>query len=111
MALNTQYRLRKERDIRAVLKDGRSQRGGFLFIKYQANKMNFSRFAVIIPLKVARTVVTRNRLRRTISEALRNMLASIRPGNDVVIRLSAIPPRGGLQEELPTLLKKANLVP
>jgi len=44
-----------------------------------------SRFAVVVPKKVAKRAVDRNRMKRLVSESLHHLLPTIKPGIDCII--------------------------
>ncbi|MDO8658142.1 MAG: ribonuclease P protein component [Candidatus Levybacteria bacterium] len=74
MALNKKNRLKKKRDFDDVFKKGRASKGRFLFIKYLKNELNLPRFGFVVSAKVARKAVERNKLRRILSEAVRDII-------------------------------------
>ena len=66
MALKKKYRLSKKNDIELVLKNGKRRTAQSFRLFFYPNKLNFSRFCVIISKKVAKKATTRNRIRRRI---------------------------------------------
>ncbi len=70
MALARKYRLEKK-DIRRVLKVGKTVRNSFFFIKFLENNSGHLKVSVIIPVRVSKKSTVRNSLERIITEALR----------------------------------------
>jgi len=83
--LKERYRLRKTKDIEAVVKRGRGASTGKIAVKLAKNGLKSSRFAFVAGIKVSKLAVKRNRLRRLMREAVRNHLKDIKPGYDVMI--------------------------
>ncbi|MBU0546827.1 MAG: ribonuclease P protein component [Patescibacteria group bacterium] len=111
--LNKSHRLKKNNDIVKVLKEGKKFIESFLIIKTLPNNLEETRFAFIISKKFSKKAVVRNRIRRQISEGIKDNLETIKKGIDVVIL--SIP---GVQERdteevrktVKKLLDKANLI-
>ena len=85
--LARENRLKKDKDIKNVLRRGRPAREGFLFLKTRENNLGYLRFAVIVGKKVSKKAVVRNKLRRRISEVIRQKikLNEIKSGIDGVV--------------------------
>lgn len=83
--LKAQYRLRKTKDIEAVLKRGKGFFGGKIAVKLAKNGLKNSRFAVVVGVKVSKSAVKRNRLRRQLREIIRLELDELKPGYDVMV--------------------------
>lgn len=90
--LPRQNRLKKK-EIEKVLREGKTFRSVFLILKIVKadkrgltgkGKESVSRFAVIVPIRVAKKAAKRNKLRRQIRESLRKKLQLIKPGWDGV---------------------------
>lgn len=84
MALNKKNRLKKKHDFDNVFKKGRAIKGSFLFIKYLKNELNLSRFGFVVSAKVAKKAVERNKLRRILSEAVRDIIDDL-GGYDIAV--------------------------
>lgn len=83
--LDKVHRLRKDLDIKKVLK---SRAGAFdtaCGVKIVKNNLDVSRFAVVVGTKVSKNAVDRNRIRRHYQEIIRLSLAEIKPGFDVLL--------------------------
>lgn len=83
--LKAQYRLSKTKDIERVLKNGRGAGSASISIKAAPNKLKHSRFAFVVGLKVSKSAVRRNRIRRQMREVVRLHLDAIAPGHDVMV--------------------------
>ncbi len=85
MALNKKNRLKKKKDFESVFKKGKAVKGNFLFVRYLKNNLGFPRFAFVVSSKVSKKAVVRNRIRRTLSEAVRVGLKNIQPRDIIII--------------------------
>jgi ribonuclease P protein component len=85
-------RLRKQKDIDAVFKSGRSSYNQILGFKARPNKLTQSRFTVIVSSKTVKKAVDRNRLKRRVREAVKQEWPYIKTGYDIaaVIRPAAL---------------------
>jgi len=83
--LKAQYRLTKTKDIERVLKRGRGTGSAKISVKLAKNKLKHSRFAFVVGIKVAKSAVKRNRIRRQMREAVRLHLDDIKQGYDVMV--------------------------
>lgn len=75
-------RLKKTRDIERVFKNGKSQKEGFLLLKFVKNGLNVSRFAFVVGQKISKKAVVRNRIKRRIRDAAKKEILEVRPGFD-----------------------------
>ncbi len=111
--LSAQNRLRHDQDFKAVFATGKSVFDSVCGIKFLKNKHAFSRFAVVVGTKVSKSAVVRNRVRRQYRAILRENLAKIQPGFDVILLTSkgAITPTSQeKKEKLLAIFKKARLL-
>ncbi len=83
--LKKDYRLRKSEDIERAVKRGYSVFGENLGVKFCANRLPLSRFAVVVGVKVHKRAVKRNAVKRRLREIIRLNLKMIKPGFDVVV--------------------------
>lgn len=68
------YRFHGHGSLRYVYKNGETVRGRLMTIKYTKNpRRKHSRFSVVVSKKVLKSAVGRNRIRRRIYEALRDV--------------------------------------
>ena len=77
--------LSKKKDLDQIFKTGLSFYCPFLGLKYLANKLEFNRLAIIISLKVSKSAVVRNKIKRQIREIIRNDLPKIEGFYDIVV--------------------------
>ncbi|MGE5425524.1 MAG: ribonuclease P protein component [Bacillota bacterium] len=64
--LSKKHKLHLNRDFDKTFKAGRSQYGRFLGLRLKKNDLDYSRFGVILGLKVDKSAVGRHRLKRRI---------------------------------------------
>lgn len=113
--LPKQHRLPLRTDLVRVQEEGELFQGRlFSLLVAKGEKAKPSRFAFIISTKIHKRAVKRNRARRLLVEAIRSLLAKIKPGFDCVF-LAKKPIIGkGPKEiklETETLFRKARLIP
>lgn len=87
--LPKENRLKLDKDIKAVVKGGRSIFDPVCGIKLRKNNLTVSRFAVVVGLKVSKSAVKRNKVKRHYREILRLNLEKLKPGFDVVLLASS----------------------
>ena len=87
MALSIRNRLKKKTDLQKVFKKGKYLEGSFLFIKFIKNSLELSRFGFIVPVKVFKKAVTRNRIRRVLSEVVRVNINRMNDNYDVIVNI------------------------
>ena len=107
------YRLRLKNDFDRLFKEGKFAGQAFFTLGFAKNKLNNSRFAVVVGKKVSKKAVTRNAIKRKTVEAIRLNLERIRSGFDLVF--IAKPEIKGkkykeIEEVIGGLLKRARLV-
>lgn len=83
--LALQHRLTKKKDFEKIFKQGRAYYTKLLGIKILFNQTELSRFAVVVSAKVSKSSVKRNRLKRQIRQALRELSWEIISGFDLII--------------------------
>ena len=106
-------RLKKQKDIERVFKQGEGIREDFLFLKFVKNNLMTSRFAFIVSLKVSKKAILRNKIKRRLRELVKSRLSKIKKGYDIV--LTAVPgletkDLRGTEEIINKLFKKAKLI-
>ncbi len=83
LAKNNRIRLDKEFD--RVFKAGQSFYGKVLGLKVAQNTLEFSRFGIMVSLKVSKKAVIRNKIKRQIRSIISQELPLLKPTKDVVI--------------------------
>jgi len=83
MVLSKEYRLSKKRNFELVFKKGQKIDFGYFYIKILKNNLNINRFAVI-PFKVSKKAVERNRLKRRVSEIFRILNKDFKKSYDII---------------------------
>lgn len=83
--LPKQYRLCQEKDFKKIWEKGRSFYTKILGVKLLKNNLPFSRFGIIVGLKISKKTTVRNKIKRQIREILRLNLPNISPGYDLII--------------------------
>lgn len=71
MALPKKYRLTAQTDFKLLFRQGKTVKNSFLFIRFLKNNLGFIRIGIVVPVKIEKKVVLRNRIRRLISESLK----------------------------------------
>jgi len=112
-------RLKKKKDFEAVFKKGKSFKNSFLVLKITPNKLEISRFGLIVSQKVSKKAVIRNKVRRRLSEIIRKKMKEtclpagrVKNGQDMVlIALPGLENKSFLETEeiLTDILDKARL--
>lgn len=103
-------RLRKRAEFAAVYRQGRSWFHALVRLRALSNSCGVSRFGFVVGKHLGKAVV-RNRLKRRLREAVRQL--AVRPGYDVVLigRTPAVSSTyQGLREGLLDLFKRAHLL-
>lgn len=107
------YRLRLKNDFDRLFKEGKFAGQAFLTLGFAKNKLVNSRFAVIVGKKVSKKAVTRNSIKRKITEIIRLNLKQIKPGFDLVF-ITKLEIQGKkykeIKEVVSDLLKRTKLV-
>lgn len=78
-------RLTRDTDIRAVFRTGRRVQAPPLKVIYRRTKLAHPRLGVQVSRRSAGKAVTRNRIRRRVREAFRNLLAGCGEGVDLMV--------------------------
>jgi ribonuclease P protein component len=105
-------RLIKEKDFKKVARLGRRYFCPLFTLKIIENHSEYSRFAIIVSLRVSKKAFERNTLRRRFREILRPRLEQIKKGYDWLIILNPSAKSESykfLEEEFEKVLKKTKL--
>lgn len=111
--LSKKNRLKKEKEIKEVLRKGKSYKSRSLFLKVlKKETADKPRFGFIVSKKVSNKASARNRVKRRLREAVRPFLPGLRQGLDAVI--IAFPEAGErsfkeIKQEVASLLKRVKL--
>ncbi len=106
-------RLNLEKDFQKIFYSGKVWRTEILDIRVRANKAGCLRFGFVVSSKVDKRAVVRNRLRRQMSEIIKNNFNYIVPGFDaaIVAKKEIVgKPFGEIEGILRVVLKKAGLL-
>lgn len=112
--LSQKYRFHGHGSLRYLYRNGYTVRNRSLLLKYVENKHRAnSRVAIVVGKKVAKSAVTRNRIRRRIFEIVRKHLPNIKPHHDISLTVFTAEfstlPSDELEENVLTLLSQAHL--
>lgn len=77
-------RLKKRKDFERVLKKGKQLRENCLVLRFLSNDLKERRFAFIVSQRVSKKAVARNKLKRRLSEIVREKEERFPQGNDYV---------------------------
>lgn len=105
------YRLTKDKDFNRVFKEGNSSFNKMLGIKAVENGKGYSRFGILVGVKVSKKAILRNKIKRQIREIIKLDLKNIKSGFDyVIISLPAINGRSReeIEESLRDNIKRLN---
>ncbi|MCD6271040.1 ribonuclease P protein component [bacterium] len=110
--LPKKHRLKKKKEFERVFKEGKAAKKDLLFIRFLKNNLETTRFGFIVSKKISKKAVVRNKVKRRLREAAREMLPKIKPGYDIVV----VAQRGieklnffQIKDNLKELLKKIDL--
>lgn len=106
MALPKKNIISKDKEFRSVFEKGKTVKGSFLFVRIKDNDLGIPRFAFVIAKKKIPKASQRNRLKRVLSEAVRNFMKDNTPKKDFIIIVSKSAEEAILTEELKNLLNK-----
>lgn len=106
MALSKQNRLKTKKDFDRVFKKGNAVKGNFLFIKYLDGKSPNSRIGLIVPAKIVASAVERNKIKRLISELVRQRVKTIVGTYDIAIMLRVKGDKKQIEADLDNFFNK-----
>ena len=105
-------RLTRNKDFEAVSKQGKSLANSLLVLKWVKNDLSYSRFGIVVSLKIDKRATRRNKIKRRLREIIRSHLDCIKSGYDfLIIARNGIKDKKfkNLKSSFLKLLKKANL--
>lgn len=85
---SSKNRLRTDKDIARVLKSKKSVFDAAAGIKYLANNLPDNRITVVVGIKVSKSAVDRNRVKRQYREIIRLLLPQLKSGYDIIVLVS-----------------------
>ena len=105
-------RLNKKKDFENVFKRGKSFKEDFLILKLLQKNSNQIRFGFIVSQKISKKATLRNKIKRRISELVRQRLGKLEKGMDAI--LIAVPGMETkdfweIEEGLEKLFKKSRI--
>lgn len=98
--LALRFRLRARSDFNKAYQTGKTRQGALVLVRARPNNKPFSRFGIVVSKKISKSAVTRNRVKRRISEIVRTNL-NRNNGFDIVIIAKT-----GIAESSPEALKQ-----
>ena len=102
--LEQKNRIKKKKEIEETFKKGQSFKQDFLILKTLKNDLGFSRFCFIVPKKVSKKAVDRNKIKRRMRQAVR-LIADFKNSRDnLIIALSDT--KGKTFQEIEQVLRK-----
>lgn len=87
--ITKEYRLKKATDFSKTYKFGQNYNHQELYIKSLKTGYKISKFAVVIPKKVTKQAVKRNRARRRVYEIIRVNQPNISGGYNIIVTLKS----------------------
>lgn len=103
----------KKADFEQIFRNGNKSYNQYCNIRYQANGLDYCRFAVIVSNKISKKATERNKVRRRIKAVLKENLSKFSGNYDIVITvLSPLTQLDftQLRENFINLLKKIRLL-
>ncbi|MBT4349609.1 ribonuclease P protein component [bacterium] len=79
------YRLHKETEIKSLIRQGQTFFLPEFIIKYQKTKEKPSKIAFVVSTKVDKKAVARNRIKRQMREAIKDLLPDIKDGYSILV--------------------------
>ncbi len=112
--LPKQNRLSKKKDLERVFKQGRFFKNDFFTLRLaKNNSKNAPRFGIIVSGKVSKKAAVRNKVKRRIRAAVKDLIAKAKPGTEAVI--IALPQTAKkkfqeIKEQLTLLFRKSGIL-
>lgn len=108
-------RLKKEKDIGKVFKEGKKYilPSGRLYLKIVKNNLKNSRFGFVVSKKVSKKATIRNKIKRRLREAVKGKLTEVKKGIDgAIVVMPGLEEKGfsELEEKINKLFKKAGIL-
>ena len=106
-------RLKKKTDITNVFKKGTNIAGNFIFLRLAKNGLQDNRFAFVVGLKISKSAVKRNTIKRQLRDILRKNIFKARNGFDflIITKPEIINKKyTEIEKELINLFKKSKII-
>lgn len=109
--LEQKNRIKKKKEIEETFKKGQSFKQDFLILKTLKNDLAFSRFCFVVPKKVSKKAVDRNKIKRKIRQAVRLITNFESNTDNLIIVLSEAKEKTfqEIEQALRKLFKKAKI--
>ncbi len=84
-------RIKKKKDFEMIFKNSKSFKNNLFILKVIKNNLKLNRFGFVVSQKVSKKAIVRNKVKRRLSEAIRDKMKNMEIGTDsVLIALSGI---------------------
>lgn len=83
--LSKEFRVKKFKDFEKIFEEGNFKSVSSFYIKYIENNDSFSKVSVVVPKKVSKLAVIRNRFKRQLSEIIRLRYKELKSGFNIVV--------------------------
>lgn len=78
-------RVKQKKDFSKIFREGKKINTEFLLLKVSKNNNGESRFGFVVSKKISKNSTTRNKIKRILSEIIRNKSLEIKKGFDAVV--------------------------
>ena len=78
-------RIKKKKDFEVIFRNSKSLKSNLFIFKIAKNNLGLNRFGFVISQKVSKKATLRNKIKRRLTEAVKNELKKIKIGTDLVI--------------------------
>lgn len=114
--LPKKFRLKRDKDFKAIFSKRTKTKGAFdpyCGLRFRKNPLPFSRIAVVVGVKVCKSAVDRNKLRRQMLDIVASLFPQIASGFDIVL-ITQAKAKGAdytvLEKHIKSVLEKGNLL-
>jgi ribonuclease P protein component len=77
-------RIKKKKDFEKIFKNSVSLKNNLFILRIAKNDLGLNRFGFVVSQKVSKKATVRNKIRRRLSEAIRDEVKNIENGTDLV---------------------------
>jgi len=78
-------RIKKKKDFETIFKNSKSFKTNLFIFRITENSLGLNRFGFVISHKISKKAVTRNKIRRRLTEIIKSETKNIKTGTDLVI--------------------------